>query len=165
MNDIGTPPVEQSRAVVTESARKDANKAAADRATVQTAMPGQGGGKEVPPASESRNDGRARERDSRTSQAPEKVGRAVTRLNDYVQSIQRDLRFSLDESSGTPVVSVIDRSTEKVIRQIPSDVALRLARNLNENLEQMQQTSSAGYGPAGDPASTGPDLGLVNTTI
>ena len=59
------------------------------------------------------------------------VQRAVTKINDYVQSVQRDLRFSVDQELGQPIVQVIDSSTKKVIRQIPNEVVIRLARNLN----------------------------------
>lgn len=55
---------------------------------------------------------------------------AVTRLNDYVQSVQRDLQFDLDDSSGKTVITVLDRQTQEVVRQIPDEVALKLARNL-----------------------------------
>ena len=57
---------------------------------------------------------------------------AVSKLNDYVQNIQRDLQFSIDKESGTMVVKVIDTKSEKVIRQIPNEETLRLARNLVE---------------------------------
>lgn len=55
---------------------------------------------------------------------------AVTRLNDYVQSVQRDLQFELDDTSGKTIITVLDRSTQEVVRQIPDEVALKLARNL-----------------------------------
>ncbi len=57
---------------------------------------------------------------------------AVSQLNDYVQSIQRDLRFQLDSDTGQTVVTVVDRNSDEVVRQIPDDVALRLARNLSQ---------------------------------
>ena len=61
---------------------------------------------------------------------PKKIEQAVARLNDYVQSLQRDIVFSVDHDSGRSVVRVVERGTQEVIRQIPSEVALRLARNL-----------------------------------
>jgi flagellar protein FlaG len=61
------------------------------------------------------------------------VKEAVERLNDYVQSVQRDLHFDYDEDAGRAVIRVIDQSTSKVIRQIPDELALELARNLNQN--------------------------------
>ena len=60
----------------------------------------------------------------------EKVQEAVAQLNDYIQSVQRDLEFNIDKESGRMVVSVLDTSTKEIIRQIPDEMALKLARNL-----------------------------------
>ncbi len=59
------------------------------------------------------------------------VQQAIAQMNEYIQATQRDLRFSIDKESGETIVKVLDRQTEEVIRQIPDDVFLRLARNLN----------------------------------
>ncbi|NOT11436.1 MAG: flagellar protein FlaG [Methylococcaceae bacterium] len=59
--------------------------------------------------------------------------KAVDDLNGYIQNVQRNLQFSIDEDSGTMVVKVIDSKTEKVIRQIPNEETLRLARSLSED--------------------------------
>ncbi|WP_051311094.1 flagellar protein FlaG [Zooshikella ganghwensis] len=63
----------------------------------------------------------------------EQVEQAVAQLNDYVQTVQRDLLFKLDTDSGETVISVIDRNTDEVVRQIPDEVALRLARDLKDS--------------------------------
>ena len=55
------------------------------------------------------------------------------RIKEYIQSTQRDLRFSIDEASGETIVKVLDRQTEEVIRQIPDEVFLKLARSLDAN--------------------------------
>lgn len=62
----------------------------------------------------------------------ESLGEAVSSIKDFVQSIRRDLNFDLDDSSGKMVVKVTDRSTGEVVRQIPTEEALRLAENLEE---------------------------------
>mgnify|MGYP000358963720 CR=1 FL=1 len=59
----------------------------------------------------------------------------VAKINEQVQSIQRDLVFSIDEESGREVVTIKDSNSDKVIRQIPSEEMLQLARNLNEQLD------------------------------
>ena len=66
-------------------------------------------------------------------QSQESVESAVTKLNDYVQSVQRNLQFNLDDESGKTVITVVDRNTSDVIRQIPDDVALKLAQDLQQN--------------------------------
>ena len=65
--------------------------------------------------------------------AQQDVKQAVTSLNDYVQNIERDLEFSLDDDSGKMVVTVIDKETSEVVRQIPDEVALRLAQDLQQD--------------------------------
>ena len=61
---------------------------------------------------------------------PGGVRDAVRRLNEYVQETQRDLRFSIDEETGRTVVRVVDSATQEVIRQIPPEEVLALAREL-----------------------------------
>lgn len=58
---------------------------------------------------------------------------AVTKLNDYIQNVQRDLEFQTDQTSGKTVITVVDRQTSEVVRQIPDDVALRLAQDLQQD--------------------------------
>lgn len=55
---------------------------------------------------------------------------AVNRLNEYIQNSRRDLYFSVDKDSGRVVVKVIDSETREVIRQIPSEEVVALARGL-----------------------------------
>ena len=57
---------------------------------------------------------------------------AVSRLNDYVQNVKRDLVFDFDPESGEPSVTVLDRESQRVLRQIDSKEVLELARKLDE---------------------------------
>lgn len=57
---------------------------------------------------------------------------AVSSIQEFAQSIQRNLNFSLDDSTGRVVVKVTDGVSGEVIRQIPSEDALRLAESLDE---------------------------------
>jgi flagellar protein FlaG len=57
---------------------------------------------------------------------------AVKDIQDFVQSLQRNLEFSVDDSTGTWVVKVVARDSGEVIRQIPSETALELARSLQD---------------------------------
>ena len=57
---------------------------------------------------------------------------AVSQVADYVQNVQRNLSFSIDQDSGHTVVKVIDSDSEEVIRQIPSEELLALARRLRD---------------------------------
>ncbi|MEP7311482.1 MAG: flagellar protein FlaG [Pseudomonadota bacterium] len=53
-------------------------------------------------------------------------------LEDYLRRSGRDLSFRVDEGAGATVVTVRDASTGEIIRQMPSEEALRLLRRLNE---------------------------------
>lgn len=55
---------------------------------------------------------------------------AVSRLNEYVQSVKRDIIFDFDPDSGEPSVTVVDRESRKVLRQFDSEEAQELARKL-----------------------------------
>lgn len=57
---------------------------------------------------------------------------AVSDIQNYVQSVRRDINFNLDDQSGRVVVNVTEATSGDVIRQIPSEEALRLAENLSE---------------------------------
>lgn len=70
------------------------------------------------------------------SQSPEAeremLQSAVSDIQDFVQSVRRDINFNLDEDSGRVVINVTEATSGDVIRQIPSEEALRLAENLSE---------------------------------
>lgn len=60
---------------------------------------------------------------------------AVSRINEYVQNIQRTLEFTVDAESGRDVVKILDKQTEEVIRQVPTEEVLAIARNIAEYTE------------------------------
>jgi len=86
-------------------------------APVRQSLPAQG---QNPPANEA------------AAQATE-ISKAVSAINSYVQSLRRDLQFTIDEATDRPIVRVIDSETNEVIRQIPSEEVLALARSLEKN--------------------------------
>ena len=61
------------------------------------------------------------------------LNEAVEELNDLVQSVRRELRFSVDEESGRSVISVIDSETEEIIRQIPPEQVVSLIQHFRES--------------------------------
>jgi len=60
----------------------------------------------------------------------EALNGTVSDLNILAQQMRRELRFSLDDESGEMVVKVIDKETDKVLRQIPSDEILALRKRM-----------------------------------
>lgn len=61
----------------------------------------------------------------------QQLEQAARRIEKFVQPISSDLQFLVDESSGSSVVRVIDRNTQEVIRQMPSEEMLAIASSLD----------------------------------
>lgn len=66
------------------------------------------------------------------SASPASVSQATREIADYMQSVSRALKISVDEDLGTTVIRVLDPQTDKLIRQIPPEEALALARFIAE---------------------------------
>jgi flagellar protein FlaG len=62
----------------------------------------------------------------------EKVKAAAEQIESYLKSIGRALEFRVDESSGRTIITVRDSSTGEIIRQIPGEESLRLARSIGD---------------------------------
>ena len=62
--------------------------------------------------------------------ARQKVEAAIASINEYMQSVQRELRISVDEELNRTIVRVIDSDSGELVRQIPHEVVLDLARKL-----------------------------------
>ncbi len=59
---------------------------------------------------------------------------AANNMNVHVQSLKRDLHFSLNEDTGETIIRVVDSESQKVIRTIPSDEFLSLSQHLNQSV-------------------------------
>lgn len=64
---------------------------------------------------------------------------AVQEIEKFVQSVKRNLEFSIDEPSGKVVVKVIASDSGEVIRQIPNEEVLKLANSLNDAKQPVVQ--------------------------
>jgi flagellar protein FlaG len=56
---------------------------------------------------------------------------AVARTRTAVREVASSLEFSVDGDTGKTVVRVVDASTQELIRQIPSEEMLSIARNMD----------------------------------
>ncbi|HTO18356.1 MAG TPA: flagellar protein FlaG [Pseudomonas sp.] len=76
----------------------------------------------------------APEAKSQTPISPERerVVEAIKKIQEFVDETQRGLKFSIDEDTGRTVVKVIARQSGEVIRQLPSEEALELAKRLQD---------------------------------
>jgi flagellar protein FlaG len=61
-------------------------------------------------------------------------------LTEQVQFIQRDLLFTVDDSSGKTVIVVKDGQTDQIVREIPSEKLRQLAQNLRNIQEQLEKS-------------------------
>lgn len=93
------------------------------------------GGKSLPNTNESGNVSTSKAVEDTPAESEKQLDNAVASVNSYVQSIQRDLQFSVDEESEKTVIKVLDGGSGELIRQIPEDIFLELARNLKQDGE------------------------------
>jgi flagellar protein FlaG len=56
------------------------------------------------------------------------VRAAAQQIDSYLKSIGREVEFRVDDETGTTVVTVRETATGDVIRQIPNEEVLQLAR-------------------------------------
>ena len=65
------------------------------------------------------------------SEVRQNVQDAVRLLNQQMSAKNRGLGFHMDESVGGPVVTVRSAETGEVVRQIPNEVVVNLAHNID----------------------------------
>ena len=102
-------------------------------ASAQVAPSSAGRADRVQSLSQAQEPSKAERLEKRSEAQREQLDDAVSQLNDFVQTVQRDLQFEVDNDLGQTIVKVVDQSTREVIRQIPDEVALRLAENLQQD--------------------------------
>lgn len=59
---------------------------------------------------------------------PETIEQAVQQIQSYLNDSQRQLQFQVDSASGRTIVRVVNPETQELIRQIPGEEMLKLAR-------------------------------------
>ncbi|PIW59877.1 flagellar protein FlaG [Shewanella sp. CG12_big_fil_rev_8_21_14_0_65_47_15] len=71
-----------------------------------------------------------------------KLAQVATELSDMMSMMRKGLSFKVDENSGQAVVTVLDKDTGDVIRQMPSEEALALAEKLSEVTGLLMKTEA-----------------------
>lgn len=61
----------------------------------------------------------------------ESVEAAAVKIQSFVSSLSRNLNISVDNASGKTVIRVVDPLSNEMVRQIPGEEALRLARTID----------------------------------
>lgn len=107
-----------------------ANKTSPANNSAQTAVSTVDPGKNLPPIN--------------TVQPTSKIEKAITEINDYVQTVSRDLQFSFEEELplGRAVIKVLDTETQEVIRQFPAEEVIAIAKRINQQLEESDDVES-----------------------
>ncbi|THF64150.1 flagellar protein FlaG [Pseudothauera rhizosphaerae] len=60
------------------------------------------------------------------------VEQALDEVRQAIRPVARNLLFSIDEDTGKTVIKVIDTTTDEVIRQIPSEEIIAIAKALDK---------------------------------
>jgi flagellar protein FlaG len=66
------------------------------------------------------------------SPASGQLSKLVSDMQKKVASYSPELQFSIDQHSGADIVKMTDKSTNTVIWQFPSEVALQVAKELDQ---------------------------------
>ena len=67
-----------------------------------------------------------------TAHRDAQVKDAVQHINETLQSLNTSLSFVTDSATGIKIVSVVDSATNSVIRQMPSEEVVSVARAMNK---------------------------------
>jgi len=60
------------------------------------------------------------------------VEESVDTLNQFIKSLNNPMLFSIDDDTGKTVVKIVDSTTQEVIKQIPSEEILSIAKALDK---------------------------------
>ena len=67
----------------------------------------------------------------RSSSSPEDLQKTLEEVQSAINVITNDLQFSIDEDTGKTLIKIVDRETDEVIKQIPSEELLRISKALD----------------------------------
>jgi len=67
-----------------------------------------------------------------TEAAKKRLDQAIRLMNERMQDGGRGLAFKIDSSLNRPVVTVTNQETGEVVRQIPNEVIIRMARSIDQ---------------------------------
>jgi len=72
----------------------------------------------------------------------------ISEINAHINIMQSSLQLSVDQASGRSVVTVMDKNSGELIRQIPSQEVLKMSARIRQYMESMQQQMLQGGGQA-----------------
>jgi flagellar protein FlaG len=62
------------------------------------------------------------------------VAQATRDISQYIQTVNRSLQISVDKALGSTIITVVDSETEEVVRQIPQEEIVAVARFIEQQL-------------------------------
>ena len=66
---------------------------------------------------------------------PKDIKQAVADLQSFVKGLDRDLSFRIDESIDRSIITVRDANTNQLVRQIPAEEIVEIARDIKQDLD------------------------------
>jgi flagellar protein FlaG len=75
----------------------------------------------------------ARGGSSRSASAQD-VAQATRDISQYIQTVNRSLQISVDKALGSTIITVVDSETDEVVRQIPQEEIVAVARFIEQQL-------------------------------
>ncbi len=63
---------------------------------------------------------------------PTQVQQALDAVRDVISPVAQNLQFSIDDDTGQTLIKVIDTTTDEVLRQIPSEEIVAIAKALDK---------------------------------
>jgi flagellar protein FlaG len=112
------------------SAQSETNKAQAGHEAPPSGAVSAGGQKQTVAAASNAEASGPLEKDKKPDK--QKLNEVVKNMNDFLQMVRRTLQFSVDDESGEMVIQIKDAETNQVIRQIPSEEMIKLAKQMDK---------------------------------
>ena len=67
----------------------------------------------------------------------------VVKVNSKLEQLGMGVSFSVDESTQSSVIKVVDRVTDEVIKQFPNEDSLKRMQHIQSYLDSVQQSGNA----------------------
>ena len=77
-----------------------------------------------------------------SSAGAERVADAARDLSQFIQTVNRSLQISVDSELGSTIITVVDSETDEVIRQIPQEELVEIARFIAQQRAEMSAEES-----------------------
>jgi flagellar protein FlaG len=65
-----------------------------------------------------------------TEASAEQIQSAINKIQQSVPLAQQNMQFSVDDETGKTVVSITDKDSGELIRQVPSEELMEIAKNI-----------------------------------